>query len=870
MTQTNHRAREPIDVLWRHGVRYVLFRSSVRIATLFTSAAVCLILACCMSVAQAIPPDHIDEALRKMCERGLATSAARYCESQAALSIEQDPQRARWTLRQLECLCQAALASSSGGPGTWEQITAIEADYRREFSSDARLPWLAWQLARADLLRAQQALAKWLATPASQQLREAALQSVRHALSQLDEVEADIKQRLPLSDPRNPASRTQAPSSELNALAIDCTLLRCEALLVRARCYPKDSPDRLAASADVDRIAGQMLLRAPHDWPARDELLVARATAGLEVGKRAESKQILEGILNEQPVEATPSEFEGKPPGLPSPRARIRAGAALIEALCEDRELAAAVQALQTLSKNFEGPEVQLAQLQLRLAQLDTQQADARSAQLNEIIDQTKRLGERYGGYWRSRGEALLLESVGEPANANEHQRLSNDLVSVEVRQLLAGGQTSVAIARLRAASGKAQAEEQPTEALEFALQAAALLQREKEWLTAADVLMPVTLQARDASTAPAAHALAAWCLGQALRADPGNAQLQQRYEMALKEQLAEWPDAGESLKAEEFLSTWLTSNKRFDELANMWCLRAQQTSQPELKTRALRRWLETLLSQLPLSQAPAQQDKLLQAIREGRLANCERSAAVIAITAAMLTAPLTQTEAEALTGLKVPTHAAEETDAEQALLSAVLALAAARRDDATACRNALQNLYVDQMSVPVNLAWTKSMVEAFDEHSAGPTSAWIEAANLIPLPDESVVKAVPALKAITLRLQMWQSTTASQTKSILQELKKLADQHPRDAYVQLAYAAGIAHSDRQRFDEAVRLIKRVAIGSSRESDTYLRARWLEIRWRQARGESKAASEIAALTLAGQTISTAWWKARFSAAASSR
>ena len=56
-----------------------------------------------------------------------------------------------------------------------------------------------------------------------------------------------------------------------------------------------------------------------------------------------------------------------------------------------------------------------------------------------------------------------------------------------------------------------------------------------------------------------------------------------------------------------------------------------------------------------------------------------------------MLTEPLTQTEAETLTGLKLPGHSQEESIGDQALLTSLLALAAARRGDATACLNSLR-----------------------------------------------------------------------------------------------------------------------------------------------------------------------------------
>ncbi|MGN6545877.1 MAG: hypothetical protein ACTHK7_12560 [Aureliella sp.] len=856
-----------------------------RLASIACAAG--LLLCAAAPIARGVTPDYQDEALRKMCEEGLANAATRYCRAQVEHYSEQAPLRARWAMRQMECLCQAALLESAESDAAWQTVVQFEEEYRRQFPSDPRLPWLAWQLARGDLLRAQQGLAKWLSTPAATPQREAALQAVRRALQRLDDVEADVQKRLPLSEPRSATAKTQAPSSELLALSVDCTLLRCEALLVRSRAYPPGSSDRAAAAADVDRIAGEMLLRAPQDWPARDELLVARATAGLEAGKRDESLEMLLSILNERPVEAAANTDvvtadAAGPPVLPSPRARLRAGSAVVEALCGDGDVAAAEQALQTLTANFTGPEVELNRIRVMLARLDKLDAAQRTEQFKTIIAQAADLGKKYGGYWRNRADALLVgSSTSKQASADGDHHL-DDLVTVEVRQLLAGGQTTAAIAKLRTASQNAQASGNGEAALQFAMQAAALLQRDKDWLAAADTLIPAADANPDVETAPAAYALAAWSLAQALQAQssktqpqkaqpqksqPRDADLALRYERTLQTQLERWPEAPESLKAEEYLANWLTRKKRFNDLASMWAERAASAQQSETKSRALKAWLDTLLGKVPLPQVSAQQAGVVSAVRDGKFAACQPTAAVVALAAAMLTEPLTQAEAEAMTGLKLPSHAAEESLEDGALLAAVRALAAARRGDATACRSALGLLASEQLSKVVALAWGKAMVEAMDELSASQVPLWASVAEQIAWSDEADAPSAPALEVVGLRLRMIRHPGSPDAGAALEEIRQLADTHARDPQLQLVYAAALAQSDAKRFDEAVRILKRVALGTSKNSESYLRSRWLEIRWRVARGESQAAAQIASLALTSHEIEPPWWKARFEAAA---
>ena len=66
-----------------------------------------------------------------------------------------------------------------------------------------------------------------------------------------------------------------------------------------------------------------------------------------------------------------------------------------------------------------------------------------------------------------------------------------------------------------------------------------------------------------------------------------------------------------------------------------------------------------------------------------------------------------------------------------------------------------------------------------------------------------------------------------------------------------------------ERLGEATKLLKRVAVGTKKESEAHWRARWLEARWSLGRGDQNAAAQIASLTLASGDIQPAWWKARF-------
>lgn len=830
----------------------------------------------------AVPPDVADHALQSMCQRGLAESAAEYCRAQLSINSEQTAARSRWAMRLMECQSQSALRTTTGDSvAKWQQVLQTESDYLAKYPEDPRLPWLAWQVARAELLRSQQALAKWLATPAATAQQEQALQSVRKVQSLVDTLEEDIKVRLPLSQNRGPQA-TQATSRELQELQLDCALLRCEAFLVRAKCYPNTSPDHLAALAEVDSTATEVFRQASSDWSARDELLVAQATAGLEVGKRRESiDRLIKTLLGKSvESEADPSQVRAAVNNPPSDLARIRAGSALVEALCADGMAKEAAEFVDQLAKNFSGPEVDMAALRVAIARMKQLPASARAQALTAIVADTKAMGERYGGYWRSRSEALLVaeatdtpKSTGTepttPTTSSTNSSGMSELLAIEVRQLLAGGQTIAAITKLRSASAAAEAAKQSEQALQLAVEAARLMQKEKQWIEAADLLAPLAIAHPEAKEAAAAHALAAWCVAQSLK-DAAPQALEKRYEELLNAQLDKWPGATETLKAEEYLSNWLASKKRFEELTTMWLSRAAHVNDVERQRVALEHWLGTLLARVPKAKVAAQIDQLAKLVAAQKLAGCQRSAQILLVAAVMLTSPVTAQEASQITGTALPEHQLQQPAGDETLLSALLALDAVYRINVNEAQSALQTVELAQLTSTVNLAWCRAIALAADELPESQLAQWAPVFQLIQLPREEASTNTPVLKMTKLRLEQLRAGSTPDNAATLVKIRQLASESATDPNLQLTLAAAIMQSSTtdpqgkgERQSEAIKLVKRIAVGTKKDSEAHLRARWLEARWSIGRGDGKTAAQIARLTLSSGDVQPSWWKSRF-------
>ncbi|MCA9160360.1 MAG: hypothetical protein KDA72_18635, partial [Planctomycetales bacterium] len=553
-----------------------------------------------------------------MCRLGLATSAVAYVNARLELASSDRDLAAKWTILLMECHAQAGLCGSSeegnGNRSTAERWAACRGVYDTFVDSDKdnpRLPWLQWQLARCELLRAQAEAAQYLAAPVNIQPREQSLQRIRQLLSDLEALEDDLANRQPLAARGRGQGEKQAPAEQLAALAVDVGLLRCEALLLRTRLYPRGSADRIASATEVDQQAAAILQRTEPDWPSRAQLQVAAATARLDLGQSAEAVRPLEQLANSANHR----------------QARLRAALAVIEHIAYSRaggnspstsaDPAASISRGYVLLKHLQvtesGPEIDLAHIQLALAEVARTSGSERQAAMQALVAQAQQLGKRFGDYWRSRADALLVGSL-EASSTDGGSSLTADLVLVEVRQLLAAGDHTAAIEKLVAFRDHEAAAGRGEIALRSASQAAALLARQQQWTAASASLAPISRRLALLAEAPDAHRQAIYYQSQAMRASTTDPQASADYESLLKDQLSLWPDAPATDEVTQWLSLWLTQTGRHDELASAYLQRAMACGKPANIERALLDWLGELLHLTETEQIQQQLTALSQA----------------------------------------------------------------------------------------------------------------------------------------------------------------------------------------------------------------------------------------------------------------
>ena len=799
----------------------------------------CLVCVQCV----ATPPDADDLTLQLMCRQGLTESAILFARDQLQRVSESDADAyARWTQRLIECEAQAAVRSVDAADSHWKRCSELVAEFKLKRAQDRRVPWIEWQAIRCDLLKSQDLLARWLAAPANRPLREQSLELVRRILERLTELEDDLKVRQPLSAKLGANDRSQAPPEQISQLRLDVVLMRCEAFLIRARLYETGSRDRVAAATNVEAEAGGLLDRTSKDWETRSSLEVARASALLDLDRRDEAITLLQAVVLGAVNEAD----------------RVRAAVLASEALIAAGDASRARAFIDLLHQLENGPEWELAEMRLTLGELtgESVTTEKKDAEIAKLLARAKSVGERYGDYWRARVDSILTNSVSSTEVAAS---TAADLVVVEVRQLLAAGDTKAATAKLITTSRNELAAGRKENAVQFANQAAALLQRDQKWLEAADAIETIATEAVDVSGAATGHLSAAWNLSQALKTNAQDKSLRDRYARTLADHVRLWPSSPTSEQAVQWLQTWLAGTGKQSELLPVLRERAEQAVAPEKAREAIYSWLGITLSAKP---AEAELKAFEQAVTDGKMKAAEGSARVALLCAKCLpdwtddaTSKRLQAEARELVGsVTVAT--------DRQLVAAVYLVLAARAGDASVAMGtasvwssgALKNEMVEPIAAAI--------VEAVDGWPAKEVPEW---AAKVRFGDEQLQVLLNSSRltdqALGFRVRGLQSDVAA--KESIVKLRELTKQNAKLGSVQLQLANALAKVDAAGLKESSDIARRLAANSDAASDLNYGARWRLVRNQQLDGKDADAERAAKLMLATISLESVGWRVRF-------
>lgn len=776
-----------------------------------------------------------DRTLQVMYLSGLTDSAIAYSKRQIALTSDTPNLHAKWTQRLMESYGQAALRESSPADSQtdWRESDQVLQAFQQTSPENPRLPWLFWQQGRCRLLQAQSATAQYLAAPANKQPRDSALALVREILSLMEKLEDDIKQRQPIAAREISGPRTQAPADQLSRLRVDAGLLRCEALLIRAKLYPRDSRDRRAAATDAESQAADILGITGRDWSSRSALEVAQAIANLELGRSQEALTILAKI-------ATDSGNEMQP----------RAASVAIEYLAENSGASRARGLLGVLS----GPDLSLAKIRIGIAELKGASDQQRTQKLESLLVDAKGIGEQYGAYWRNRAESLLLGAGAQPAS-NSPTNASFELMLAQIRQLRNAEQQDEAIKKLLEFRDNETALGNATNALKLAQIACASLQEKKDWLAAAQACSKTAIQFKSEELAAEIHFRAIQCLLQGVKADFSNTDLRQLYETSLIQQLTHWPEAEQSEAPRQWLVQWLRGQKKFEELAKVLLDQAFASQEISNAQNALQSWLAIVLQTSDRIARQKQLDALSERLKVDKPAH-SISAGIFLVAAELLShwpqpdrANELDTQLQSLRGSTLDKHDVN-------LIAACELLRLVQTNSLSAARRKTSDFDSTFISEELVARLYLAMAEAVDETEGAQPSSWCDALGWnSSTPGRLLKQRAPRIQMLAHRMRIWLGDNEG-----LAAVRELAKNQSRNAAMQLQLAKALAPSNTE---ESTQIARRLVFGSKPGSELHFQARWLLIRNKIKTGDIPGAQRDAKKLLAAQPIESELWKARF-------
>lgn len=356
-----------------------------------------------------------------------------------------------------------------------DAFAELESDSPRHAWMIMKAAWCRWFVCRS-------VVAAYLATPARSALKEVALQEIRFALEQLEQVDT-LAGGLAVTNAPNSAGKGAPNANEISALFVESKLLGCDLLVLRAYLYQDQSEERIACGTQMLSLLDEAEKRIGLEFRAQSQVDLARAKAWGFSGQNVKVIEIVQEYFGSQGTRST------------GPRnASIEVRQLLAATACEaSRNLGDSALANRWLEAGggwIAAPQLALESLTLDLALL----TNGDDAGLQAVLSKKKLIAERFGAYWGQRADSVLVakrgiapEGMSAIGEASPVTTASLAILRTEVKQLLAGKQYALAIEKLRQAEGAAKGMDLEPEAIGFAMQIAALQGLQKHFQQSAE-----------------------------------------------------------------------------------------------------------------------------------------------------------------------------------------------------------------------------------------------------------------------------------------------------------------------------------------------------------------------------------------------
>ena len=492
----------------------------------------------------------------------------------------------QWSILQMQSIAAKVAADPSIVDSPANADTLLEANQAivDRCLNSPRLPWLKQEQLWCRWFVLRRLQTSYIAVPARKSIRDWSLTSIRTCLEDLAKLQSQIQKAS--FDKSN--AKISATPEQWSSLINDTLLLQTDLLLLRAQYYPAKSTDRIAAATELLSAIEKAEQRIRPDWSGRPNVELARYTAYLHLDRTAEALYGLK-TLSQQLNAPT----DGKPKQANRWRLPIACLAAESSRILGN--LSESQKWIDEAGGWTAAPEVAIEHFSNLLATLPGKSVS--ESQLAEAIRIKKEIGRRFGSYWQQRADAVLLsnslfesikpidpiKSASTSPSTASSSMLKVELLLSEAKQLLSAKRIQEAIEKFGQAELSAANAGNEPQALEIAIQSAAILFKNDQKDDAESEFHRAALAYRLQLKAPDAAIMSVWAFDKVAKFDANASQSPQEEQAELKQQIyrgrlmdivSTWPSTPQAIQATAKLDRLLLSTDQFPELIAFWSKR--------------------------------------------------------------------------------------------------------------------------------------------------------------------------------------------------------------------------------------------------------------------------------------------------------
>ena len=498
----------------------------------------------------------------QLIEMGFHEPAIELCQRRRSLAESgQDlNEKAHWRMLCMESeaakTASELMKNSDTLPTIDTQIKSIAESFPME-QSDPRSLWVQYKSSWCQWYVLRSGVSVYLAAPGRTPLKDWCLKRIRIALDDLEELESGVAK----TPTTGVSFADKIGANDLNSLTAEINLLACDLLSLRGMIYPAKSDERLAAGTQMLSVLEKAERRIGSSWSDRPKLQIAKCRALLLLDRPKDA------------LSASASLF-----ALPQLRREWTVAIAAIgsEAARDLGDFDTSFRWIRDAGGWESNP-------LLAIEQFATTLANEKMSSADEALRIKKLIAERFGGYWASRTDALLVTTKGNIPNPNTKapsNALAMELLLSETKQLIADKRWEDAVEKLSQGESIAANEKNEELAHQMAKRSAAIWGSLGEFENAANEFHRAATTYPNVPQSPAASMTAVRMIQEGLQRlgqESNQLALEKRESLLqLRKQIwldvmTIWPESEQSAAAVESLQDFYLSNDQLWEANQLW-----------------------------------------------------------------------------------------------------------------------------------------------------------------------------------------------------------------------------------------------------------------------------------------------------------